>query len=132
MAGVSRSAAVCIAFLMKYNDWDLQKAYDFLRDKRPCVAPNLNFMGQLLAFQEQLHTNHSSFSYHPNSEGVQTTDEQDDNSLKSEPNVKSLDESFLWPPAVTEKDNDVCCGESYKFSVKARKGGLKLLIPAMQ
>jgi len=88
-------------------------------------------MGQLLAFQEQLRTNHLS-SNHPNSESdgsVQMTNKQDDNSLKSEPNVKSLDESLLWPPAVTEKANDICCGGSYKFSLKARKGGLKLIIP---
>ena len=53
-AGISRSATVCIAYIMKQQGWDLPCAYDFVKQRRPCVSPNLHFMGQLLEFQKQL------------------------------------------------------------------------------
>jgi len=132
MAGISRSAAVCIAFLMRYKDWDVQKAFDFLKDKRPCIAPNLSFMGQLLAFQQQLCTTTSSKRNNPaNSESnrsFQTTNKQKEASSKSNTNVKNEDENLPWSPAVAERANDVYCGGSYKIS---RKSELKLLIPVI-
>ena len=136
MAGISRSAAVCIAFLMRYKDWDVEKAFDFLKDKRPCVAPNLSFMGQLLAFQQQLcTTEHLSFDY-ANSESdgsFHTMNKQKEAvkaSSKSNTNVKNEDKNLSWSPAVTERTNDACHGRSYKFSLEEKKRGLKLLIPA--
>lgn len=39
---------------MKQQGWDLPCAYDFVKQRRPCVSPNLHFMGQLLEFQKQL------------------------------------------------------------------------------
>ena len=53
-AGISRSATVSIAYIMKQQGWDLPCAYDFVKQRRPCVSPNLHFMGQLLEFQRQL------------------------------------------------------------------------------
>jgi dual specificity MAP kinase phosphatase len=53
-AGISRSATVCIAFIMKHLQMDLTKAYDFVKQKRPCISPNLHFMGQLLEFEKTL------------------------------------------------------------------------------
>lgn len=53
-AGVSRSATVCIAYVMKHMQMDLTKSYDFVKQKRPCISPNLHFMGQLLEFEKQL------------------------------------------------------------------------------
>lgn len=53
-AGVSRSATVCMAYIMKALDYDLRSAYDFVKSKRPCVSPNLHFMGQLLEFEKRL------------------------------------------------------------------------------
>jgi len=111
MAGISRSATVCIAFLMKHMNWDLQKAFDFLKDKRPCVAPNLSFMGQLLAFQRQLYPKRES----NNDDDIQTK------KLKSLSPEHCVDER---PPTVA---NDICCG-SNNFS---RKNGLKLLLHAL-
>lgn len=34
--------------------WNLSKAYEFVKEKRPCISPNLHFMGQLLEFEKQL------------------------------------------------------------------------------
>lgn len=53
-AGVSRSATVCMAYIMKTLDYDLKSAYDFVKCRRPCVSPNLHFMGQLLEFEKRL------------------------------------------------------------------------------
>lgn len=53
-AGISRSATVCIAYVMKHLQKDLTNAYDFVKQKRPCISPNLHFMGQLLEFQKIL------------------------------------------------------------------------------
>lgn len=53
-AGVSRSATVCMAYVMKNMDYDLRTAYDFVKMKRSCVSPNLHFMGQLLEFERRL------------------------------------------------------------------------------
>ena len=55
-AGVSRSATVCMAYVMKNLDYDLKSAYDFVKARRPCVSPNLHFMGQLLEFEKRLGT----------------------------------------------------------------------------
>jgi dual specificity MAP kinase phosphatase len=46
--GVSRSPTVTIAYLMHLNKLPLKEAYQYVKEKRPCIAPNLNFMGQLL------------------------------------------------------------------------------------
>ena len=53
-AGVSRSATVCMAYVMKSLNYDLRSAYDFVKRKRSCVSPNLHFMGQLLEFEKRL------------------------------------------------------------------------------
>ena len=53
-AGVSRSATVCMAYVMKSLNLDLRSAYDFVKTRRSCVSPNLHFMGQLLEFEKCL------------------------------------------------------------------------------
>ena len=43
---------------MKTMQMDLSSAYEFVKNKRPCISPNLHFMGQLLEFQRQLQESH--------------------------------------------------------------------------
>lgn len=59
-AGVSRSATVCMAYVMKTLDFDLRSAYDYVKTKRHCVSPNLHFMGQLLEFEKRLRSSAAS------------------------------------------------------------------------
>lgn len=50
-AGVSRSAAVCIAYLMLMEKNSFQAAYQLVKARRECIRPNDGFMRQLKAFE---------------------------------------------------------------------------------
>ena len=46
-AGISRSATLVLAFLMKSRRWRMKRALEHLRACRPIVKPNEGFMEQL-------------------------------------------------------------------------------------
>ncbi len=54
MGGVSRSATITIAYLMRKNKWKLKYTLDLVKGKRRCVDPNPGFMKQLEKFEEKL------------------------------------------------------------------------------
>lgn len=54
VAGISRSPAIVIGFLMRYAKMTMNDAYEFVKRKRAIVSPNLNFMGQLLEYERKL------------------------------------------------------------------------------
>lgn len=49
--GVSRSATLTLAYLMKIKKWPLNKAFSNLKSHRPSVGPNEGFMDQLRLFE---------------------------------------------------------------------------------
>lgn len=53
-AGVSRSAAVCMAYLMKYQGVSLQEAHTWMRKCRPMARPNNGFWRQLIRYESEL------------------------------------------------------------------------------
>lgn len=53
-AGISRSATIVIAYLMRKNMWTLDQAYSHVRAVRPVISPNLDFMGHLLHYERML------------------------------------------------------------------------------
>lgn len=66
MAGVSRSATLVIAYLMHRSKLSFNEAYRFVKQKRPNVAPNFNFLGQLMEFETYLRLQQRSHeSSHP-------------------------------------------------------------------
>mmetsp|Transcript_68708 Transcript_68708/g.130938 ORF Transcript_68708/g.130938 Transcript_68708/m.130938 type:complete len:214 (-) Transcript_68708:52-693(-) len=62
-AGVSRSAATVIAYLMAYGDYSLHDAFFHARKCRPMVTPNLGFMEKLCDFEAEQHETATSISF---------------------------------------------------------------------
>ncbi|XP_033969542.1 dual specificity protein phosphatase 8 [Trematomus bernacchii] len=53
-AGISRSPALAVAYIMYSPGMDLDQAYRFVKERRPSISPNFNFLGQLQHFQRTL------------------------------------------------------------------------------
>ncbi|XP_066116243.1 dual specificity protein phosphatase 18 [Saccopteryx bilineata] len=53
-AGVSRSAALCLAYLMKYHAMSLLDAHTWTKSCRPIIRPNSGFWEQLIHYEFQL------------------------------------------------------------------------------
>nr|XP_057923454.1 dual specificity protein phosphatase 16 [Doryrhamphus excisus] len=60
LAGISRSATIAIAYIMKRMDMSLDEAYRFVKEKRPTISPNFNFLGQLLDFEKRIKSPHAT------------------------------------------------------------------------
>uniref|UniRef100_W5NNP8 Zgc:153044 n=1 Tax=Lepisosteus oculatus TaxID=7918 RepID=W5NNP8_LEPOC len=54
-AGVSRSAALCLAYLMKHRSMTLREAHTWVRTRRPIVRPNRGFWKQLISYEHKLY-----------------------------------------------------------------------------
>ena len=53
-AGISRSATICVAYLMKTQSLTVSQAIEKVRQKRKVIAPNFSFMVQLERFYDEL------------------------------------------------------------------------------
>lgn len=67
-AGVSRSATICIAYLMATKRLRMEEAYKYVKSRRRIVSPNFSFMGQLLTFENQIFSSSGS-RFHLSSPG---------------------------------------------------------------
>ncbi|XP_002735328.1 dual specificity protein phosphatase 14-like isoform X2 [Saccoglossus kowalevskii] len=54
VAGVSRSASLCMAYLMKHEHLTLKDAHDYIKARRCVIRPNLGFWRQLVNYEYRL------------------------------------------------------------------------------
>ena len=54
IAGVSRSASICIAYLMKHSRMSLREAYNHVKVRRMFIRPNVGFFKQLIEYEKRL------------------------------------------------------------------------------
>ncbi|XP_051570533.1 tyrosine-protein phosphatase vhp-1-like [Myxocyprinus asiaticus] len=74
-AGISRSPALAVAYVMYSLKMDLDHAYRFVKERRPTISPNFNFLGQLQLFQGTLSLkNNNNTNLHTQSQSVEPLD----------------------------------------------------------
>ncbi|CAD8138824.1 unnamed protein product [Paramecium pentaurelia] len=56
-AGISRSSACIIAYLMKTYQWPYEKTFYFVKEKRLAINPNPGFKKQLIQYSKDLQAN---------------------------------------------------------------------------
>jgi len=54
IAGVSRSASLVCAYLIKYERMSLRQAYQYVKMARPIIRPNVGFWKQLIDYEKRL------------------------------------------------------------------------------
>lgn len=53
-AGVSRSASIVIAYIMKTKKLKFEEAFNLVKSKRSIICPNRGFRSQLMDFEKSL------------------------------------------------------------------------------
>lgn len=53
VAGVSRSASLCLAYLVKYEGYTLRDSYSTVKNLREIIRPNVGFFKQLIEFEKE-------------------------------------------------------------------------------
>lgn len=54
VAGVSRSATICLAYLVKYQQMTLEQAYRHVKKRRSVIHPNAGFWRQLIDYERRI------------------------------------------------------------------------------
>uniref|UniRef100_A0A1I7Z4L4 protein-tyrosine-phosphatase n=1 Tax=Steinernema glaseri TaxID=37863 RepID=A0A1I7Z4L4_9BILA len=54
LAGISRSPTMAVAYVMRHRKMNQDEAYRFVKERRPTISPNFNFMSQLFEYEKQL------------------------------------------------------------------------------
>jgi len=54
VAGVSRSASLVCAYLLKYENMSLRQSYQYVKMARPIIRPNVGFWKQLIDYEKRI------------------------------------------------------------------------------
>jgi len=60
--GISRSATLCLAFLMQQLEMSFDTAFQSLKQRRQCVSPNFAFLGQLKMWESEMNSTCNNWS----------------------------------------------------------------------
>ena len=60
--GVSRSASVVLAYLMKEFNWNYEQSFQFTKQKRNCINPNDGFKQQLATYESILNAHRAKYN----------------------------------------------------------------------
>lgn len=63
--GISRSATICLAYIILSNGLDYNEAFEFIQKKREVINPNLGFIIQLMWFHKRLYKPFDSIPVNP-------------------------------------------------------------------
>ena len=55
MQGVSRSATICLCYLIYKKKLTFNEALSLIKDRRPVANPNMTFIAQLICFYKRLY-----------------------------------------------------------------------------
>jgi len=97
--GVSRSASLVIAYVMKSLQMKLTDAYEFVKARSSVISPNMSLMYQLAEFGKTLERPTASASS-PRTGGGRRDDYDDDN-------YDDLEDGYPYPTDRTDLDGDV-------------------------
>ena len=81
-AGISRSATICIAYLMLTEGRSMEDAMEYVRSSRKCISPNFGFIGQLYAYENELKS--KSLTVKQDEIILEMIDETDSDSIHSD------------------------------------------------
>lgn len=72
--GVSRSASVVVAYLMKEFGFEYERAFAYVKQRRSCVNPNESFKVQLKTYESILQAHKAKYSlFEPTSQTTTAT-----------------------------------------------------------
>ena len=95
VSGVSRSASLILAYLIKYSSLSLRQAFNHLRKCRSVVRPNNGFFAQLIEFEKEIRGTSS----------VQ---------------IVSVTDNGLYIPDVFEEEMKILCNQQWRDVILER------------
>ncbi|KAF4316742.1 hypothetical protein BBO99_00002848 [Phytophthora kernoviae] len=99
--GQSRSAAICVAYLMQKRNLTLLEAYDFVQRARPCIFINPGFLRQLELFQRMQND--------PDIMGVTSAHAELRTMMARQQRMKTGTADLIAVPQLVRPGNSVCC-----------------------
>jgi protein-tyrosine phosphatase len=111
--GVSRSASVVLAYLMKEFDYCYSEAFQFAKQKRACIKPNDGFKHQLLTYESILNAHKAKktiFEPQPTSPLQPTLNNSVSNEVNSEFKLTSSELNLTQTRTVRDVVNKINIG----------------------